>query len=359
MSWAIRRLSLAVSRYCGAQRLFRLWSKGPTVLFYHGVEKKILDPAVQGLHIPLRLFERQIAFLRRHREIISMDYLYESILNRYELDPRQVILTFDDGYKNNLHIVGPLLKAWALPFVVFISTRHISESRRFPTYYIRTAILHTEKKSVYLRSMNKGFYLATREKRLAAAHTIIQVAKRAPLELVEQIQADCMSQLTSEKWAELNARFSSDEPMSWEDATQITSMGATIGSHCHDHCILHVGQREEEVHRQLAKSKAAIEAHFPECKYLAYPNGTVTDISNVAYSAAKSRQFRMAFSTILGEVTLDSDCFLAPRISADREYEEFCYLLNRTGRQNQVYQLVQSEFLQQNRACGRERAQAV
>lgn len=358
-SAAIRRLSLTVSRYCGAQRLLRLWSRGPTVLFYHGVEENILDPEVQGLHLSLQAFERQIAFLRRHREVVSMDYLYECLVNRYALESRQVVLTFDDGYKNNLRIVAPLLKAWKLPFTIFLSTRHISECRRFPTYYIRAAILYTEKVSVYLRSIQKGFDLMTREKRLAAARTIIEVAKRAPLDLVEQIQTECIEQLTSEKWAELNARFISDEPMSWDDVIQATSMGATIGSHCHDHCILHSNQREEEVHRQLTKSKAAIEKNVTECKYMAYPNGTVDDISSVAYSAAKSAQFRMAFTTIRGEVTPDGDCFFAPRIFPVPEYEEFCYLLNRTSRQNEVYQMARLQLMHRIRAFGMERTQVV
>jgi peptidoglycan/xylan/chitin deacetylase (PgdA/CDA1 family) len=288
-----------------------------------------------------------------------MDYLYECIVNGYGLESGHVILTFDDGYKNNLHIVAPLLKAWKLPFTIFVSTRHISECVRFPAYYIRVAILYTEKEAVYLRSINKGFDLTTREKRLAAARTIIQIAKRAPLDLVEHIRTECIRQLTSDKWAELNARFSSDEPMSWDDVIQATSMGATIGSHCHDHCILHSNQQEEEVHRQLTKSKAAIEANIMDCKYMAYPNGTLEDISSIAYAAVKSAQFRMAFSTILGEVTSDGDCFLAPRISAETEYEEFCYLLNRTSRQNEIYKTARLQLLHRVKELRLERAQIV
>jgi hypothetical protein len=113
-------------------------------------------------------------------------------------------------------------------------------------------------------------------------------------------------------------------------------MGATIGAHCHDHCILHPNQPEKEVHLQLSASKAAVETNVANCKYMAYPNGTTGDISAVAYSAAKSAQFQMAFTTIAGEVTPDVDCFLVPRIFATPEYEEFCYRLNRTDKQNEV-----------------------
>lgn len=359
MSAASRRFRLTVSRYCGAQGLFRLWSRGPTVIFYHGVEENILDPEVQGLHVPLRLFEKQISFLRRHREVVSMDDLYESIVNQTGLESRHVVLTFDDGYRNNLRIVAPLLKAWKLPFTIFVSSRHVSERHRFPTYYIRAAILYTDKAVVYLRSINKGFDLATREKRRTAARTIIQVAKRAPLDLVEQISTECINQLTPEKWAELNARFISDEPMGWDDVVETASMGATIGSHCHDHCILHSNQQEGEAYRQLIKSKEAIEKNVMKCKYMAYPNGTVDDVSNLAYSAVKSAQFRMGFSTIPGELTPDADCFLAPRISAETGYEEFCYLLNRSSKQNDFYRGAHLQWLQRIKEFGVKGAQVI
>ncbi len=332
----MRRLGLTVSRISGVQKLFRLRSRGPAVLFYHGVEEDIIDPEVQGLHMSLRVFEKQIAFLRKEREVISIDDLYECITNGKNLNCKHVVLTFDDGYKNNLRIVAPLMRAWNLPFAIFVSTRHISECRRFPMYCIRAALLYTGRPYVHLASIRKSFDLTTHEKRLAAARAITTFAKGAPLEQVERITTECIGQLASDEWAELDARFSSDEPMSWDDVIRATSMGATIGSHCHDHCILHSNQPEKEVSLQLAISKAAVETNVTHCKYMAYPNGTTSDISGVAYSAARSAQFRMAFSTIVGEVTPDVDCFLAPRIFAAPEYEEFCYRLNRTDGQNQI-----------------------
>jgi hypothetical protein len=307
------------------------------VLFYHGVEKDILDPDVQRLHMPLHVFEKQVTFLRRHREVISMDYLYECVANRYRLEPRHVVLTFDDGYKNNLHTVAPLLQALNLPFTIFISTRHISEGRRFATYYIRAAVFHTRKHTIYLPSIQKSFDVTTRVNRFAADKAISEAVKNVPQDVAERITGDCLQQLALEEWAELNGRFFSDEPMSWADVTDLRAMAATIGSHCHDHCILHANQPNAEVCRQLKESKKAIEQHVDECKYMSYPSGTIDDISPAAYSAVKSSQFRMGFSTIESEVTPKVDNHIAPRIWAVPEYEEFCYTLSRSARQNEGY----------------------
>jgi peptidoglycan/xylan/chitin deacetylase (PgdA/CDA1 family) len=337
LTMAIRRLALTVSRYSGAQRLFRLWSRGPTVLFYHGIEENILDREVQALHMSLRAFERQIAFVRCNREVVSMDYLYECIASGRGLDPRQVVLTFDDGYKNNLRVVAPLLNTWKLPFTIFVSSKHISEGRRFPNYYIRAAILYTRSESIHLRSIRQTFPLTTRTKRSAALATIIAAAKKAPQHVVDEIIQECREQLSRAQWGDLDAEFFSEEPMSWQDVRRVSEMGATIGSHCHDHCILHSNQNKEEVCRQLNQSKSTIEKNVAACRYMAYPNGTVDDISSVGYAAAKSAGYRIAFTSIPGEVTADVDRFFAPRIFATADFEEFCYLVNRTSLQNQVY----------------------
>lgn len=332
-----RRLFLFVSRCSGAQRFFRLWGRGPVVLFYHGVEERIFDPEIQGLHLPLRTFERQIAFVRRNREVVSMDDLWEHISKGRGLDSRHVLLTFDDGYKNNLRVVAPLLNAWKLPFTVFVSTRHISEGHRFPTYYVRAAILHTQSKLVRLPSIGQAFDLTTRANRSRALEVIIRAMKRAPQPVVEQIIAECRELLSLTRWADVDAAFSSEQPMDWQDVFRLSEMGATIGSHAHDHCILNARQHKEEARHQLEHSKSMIEKNVAPCRYLAYPNGTVEDISSVAYSAARAAEFRIAFTTIPGEVTTGVDCFFAPRIFAVPDYEEFCYLLNRSARQNEVY----------------------
>jgi hypothetical protein len=337
ISPGIRRLALTMTRHCGVQSLFQLRSRGPAVLFYHGVEENLSDPIVQCLHMPLRDFERQIDFLRRNREVISMDHLCESLTFRRRLDPRQVVLTFDDGYANNLRIVAPLLSGWRLPFTIFVSTRHVTEQRRFRTYYIRAAVLYTKHRSVRIGSMSRTFGLASLEDRIAAKCAIVTAVKRAPEPIAARIVRDCLNLLSIEQWTELDAQFSSDEPMSWTDVQRVRSLGATIGSHCHDNCVLHARQRDEEIQYQIGASKLLIEENVAECKYLSYPNGTVRDVSPAAYAAVKEARFQMAFTTIEGEITPEVDCYLAPRICATPDYEEFRYLLSRSAKLSDGY----------------------
>jgi hypothetical protein len=244
-------------------------------------------------------------------------------------------VTFDDGYRNNLTVVAPLLQAWNLPFTVFISTRHIDEHLWFPTFYMRAAAWYAPGPVASLDSLGQTFPLASRADRKAFLTALTTTAKKAPLRVASRLISECMTLLPADRWSELRARFSSEEPMNWKEVRQLQALGATIGSHCHDHCILHADQLEADVSYQLAESKRLIERHVGECRYFAFPNGRAEDISPFAYETAKI--YRMCFTIIEGEVTPQADTHWMPRVFAQPDYEEFRYELSRTGRQNVNY----------------------
>src|SRR4029453_9293701 len=47
------------------------------------------------------------------------------------LPPRAACITFDDGYRNNLTVAAPILRARGLPATVFVSTGYIGNGRMF------------------------------------------------------------------------------------------------------------------------------------------------------------------------------------------------------------------------------------
>lgn len=324
----------------GVDNIIRKLKKGATVLFYHGVVDRIINSTVQETHISLAAFERHMNYVKKNYEVITIDYLYECITNGNNVDSSQVVLTFDDGYKNNYQIVAPLLRSLDMPFSVFISTRHINNSGdfRLPYYYVQTAISYTEDNSVDLQSIGRSFDIRNKELRISVIKKVLEILKTTPQNLADRIVEDIIRLLPDDRWSELNDLFSSDKLMSWGEVKELHESGVTVGSHCHDHAILHSKQSKDEIDTQLRTSKDLIEKYLGVCRYFAYPNGRMSDISLHALESVMRNKYLLGFTTVTGEI-VKGKChpLLLPRVFPRIEIDSFKYALNTSFSNNGKY----------------------
>ncbi len=88
-------------------------------------------------------------------------------------------------------------------------------------------------------------------------------------------------------------------PMSWEQVKDLAKEDLfSVGSHSHSHTSLSKLSQEQS-DQEIFASKKILEDRLGEaCRYFAYPNGQVRDISNSAVAAVKSAGFDLAFSTL-------------------------------------------------------------
>lgn len=86
------------------------------VLMYH----KVNDRPGNTVAVPTRAFAEQMAQLRELRyEVVALDAVLEHYLDARPLPPRSVLLTFDDGYRDNLENALPVLQGHGYPAVLF------------------------------------------------------------------------------------------------------------------------------------------------------------------------------------------------------------------------------------------------
>lgn len=100
---------------------------GAVILMYHSVapahEAGWIDPRE---HTTPALFERQARFLARHRRVVSMTQLVEVIKRGGALPAGTVVITFDDGYLDNLTVAAPILKRYGLSATLYLPTGYIN-----------------------------------------------------------------------------------------------------------------------------------------------------------------------------------------------------------------------------------------
>ncbi len=110
----------------------RVWSLGPkhradsgqraAILCYHSISAHYdsrydpLDP---------RRFESHLQFLSAKCHPITMDALVEAIGSGRDLPERAVVVTFDDGYRDNFEVALPLLLKYRVPATIYVVTGYI------------------------------------------------------------------------------------------------------------------------------------------------------------------------------------------------------------------------------------------
>jgi peptidoglycan/xylan/chitin deacetylase (PgdA/CDA1 family) len=99
------------------------------VLMYH----KINDLPGNPTTVPTSVFDEQMAFIRElgYRPV-ALDAVLAHYLERKPLPSKAVLLTFDDGYRDNLENAAPILRRHGYPAVLFVPLAYVSNSLPLP-----------------------------------------------------------------------------------------------------------------------------------------------------------------------------------------------------------------------------------
>lgn len=98
------------------------------IILYHRVADLDLDPHL--LAVSPQHFEQHLAVLQRNYPAFSLQELCRALANN-RLPHRAVVITFDDGYADNLHHAKPLLEKYNLPATIFVATGAIGYPKEF------------------------------------------------------------------------------------------------------------------------------------------------------------------------------------------------------------------------------------
>ena len=99
------------------------------VLMYH----KVNDVTGNPVTVPAALFEEQMAQIRDlGYRVVSADAVLDHFTRGAALPPKAVLITFDDGYRDNLENAAPILQRYGYPAVVFVPIGYLDSVRPLP-----------------------------------------------------------------------------------------------------------------------------------------------------------------------------------------------------------------------------------
>ena len=233
---------------------------------------------------------RQLGAIRRLGNVVPLEDALAALAEGRPLPARAVALTFDDGYRDNLDTVAPMLRRLGLPATFYLVPGLMDRTARPWWETIAWAFTHATRPSLVWRDrvVPSGTGADARAALGAVAEDVKRVDRAARDALVDAV-VEGLAPVGSE--ADVAGLF-----LDWEGARGL-SRSATIGSHSSYHAIL----SEESAEAQAAdldesRRRIARELEVP-VETIAYPNGTERDYDAGTLAAADAAGYRGAVTT--------------------------------------------------------------
>jgi len=242
---------------------------------YHSVSQFPNEDKIPYDNVDPSLFENHLRLLKDKKyNVISLNELIVNIKDEKKIKPKTIVITLDDGFKNNFDYALPLLNRHHFSATFFIITGHIGESKPY--------------------------------KHLLMDETAIEYCKMYP---------------------------ESRLPMSEMEIRELSDQGMEIGSHSVTHRSLgNININEAQL--EIVESKSCLEKiTTKKIDLFTYPFGSRTygDFNEETKNLLIQAGYKAACTTDIGKVTLDTDIYQLPRIPISGHDGYYSFLFKIAG----------------------------
>jgi peptidoglycan/xylan/chitin deacetylase (PgdA/CDA1 family) len=223
------------------------------ILYYHRVLEdkdfnKIIGPNKE-LSIKKSDFIKQMNFIKKNCHPISIADIKKNIKTK----KTKIIVTFDDGYKDNLKIAYPILKKNNIPFTIYIISRIVKGDTWVWWFELWEYLFFKNNFSHFFETV-KNF------------HKIKENLYKMDLKQ----QKDFFKKMTGR----IQRPNYKDLFLNYKDIKKLNNDPlCTIGSHTHDHLSLK-SNKKNNIKKEISYSKKILENQLnTKVNYFAYPYG--------------------------------------------------------------------------------------
>ncbi|WP_267359202.1 MULTISPECIES: polysaccharide deacetylase family protein [unclassified Methylobacterium] len=230
------------------------------------------------------------------------------------------VLTFDDGYRDNLYHARPVLRDLGVPWTLFVTESLASGTGRLWWVELEAAVARLDR--VAHDGPHGRFEMRTRtvgEKYAAFRRLSGLFARGAHADLLEGVAA--LSASADVDGARIARLLCAD----WSELTFLAAdPSVTIGSHTLSHPVLsRVTAKAADA--EIGDSKSAIAARIGRpVRHLAYPSGGAADAGEREFGLARGHGYATAVTTRPGHVDRRHGSALTalPRISVNGHHQD-------------------------------------
>lgn len=104
------------------------------ILMYHRVSPRgqgVPDYSPNGIAVTPREFAMHMRFLRRHYQVVPLSRVVQAVRKEAPFAPNMCAVTFDDGWYDVYQHAFPLLREYAIPATIFLTTGFVDGGNWF------------------------------------------------------------------------------------------------------------------------------------------------------------------------------------------------------------------------------------
>jgi peptidoglycan/xylan/chitin deacetylase (PgdA/CDA1 family) len=290
--------------------------RGLIVLNYHRIGERAGQPWDRTLwNTDAETFDRQLAHLARNAEVVGPEDVLE--LARERRRGRHVLITFDDGYRDNHEIAYPLLRRHGLVATFFPTVGFLDGTLGAWWDEIAWMVRRAARESIPAGA------LLDRELALGPEREETIAALVARYKQLEGEQADRFLQAIAEATgtAPPTRADSAELWMTWEMVRELRAAGMGVGGHTVTHPIL-ARRAHAEQEREIAGAAERLEQELGHpMRWFAYPVGSSDSYDAETKRILSERGVELAFCFEGGFGRFDRwDPLEVPRIHVGPEH---------------------------------------
>lgn len=255
----------------------------PLVLMYH----RIIEPedAVglqPGMYVFRDVFDKQIKYLSKCFRINSVSDFVRSINNHNGYRCNELIITIDDGWRDNFTNALPVFKKYKVVATIYLTANFIGTKYLFWFQEISSILSDPnqdlDQLTITVKNILKRYPDSIKACELLNENIPQLLTQRDRfIEILKKLDSPITLEIAEEisKLGRDNPIKNNEERqiLNWDEARQMANAGIEFGSHGLTHRLLD-SLDLEEAFKELAESKTAIEEKLgrPVCSFT-YPNG--------------------------------------------------------------------------------------
>ncbi len=206
-----------------------------TIITYH----RIINPGDAGTYnrevvsaSPLE-FEKQMEFINKNFTAIDFFDLRDILDKKKEVPSNPVIITFDDGYRDNYEHAFPVLKKFNLKAVIFLATGFIGTDKMFWWDEISSILQQSGPGQLSLPSFEgEKINIPEQPQRGDFIEGFLKKIKQMPNNRKELVLKELRESSVIDKESQKSVM------MSWDMAREMRENGIELGAHTVNHPVL-------------------------------------------------------------------------------------------------------------------------